>query len=212
MSKFVVSGAIAALAVAIAGSASAAVITTFKPSVATPEPGYTIIDSFNTTTGITGVQGVDYILSSVSTSTGAQPQTTPPPPVPYLSVLANGTVSINFSALTAGVVRAFEFDWGSVDTFNTLVIHSSAGDTVIVPPAPGNGSWTSSATNGLFNVSGTANETFSGITLMTSQNSFEIDNLAVAIPEPATWAMMIMGFGAIGFAMRRRTRMMPAAI
>lgn len=27
---------------------------------------------------------------------------------------------------------------------------------------------------------------------------------AVAVPEPATWAMMLMGFGAVGFAMRRR--------
>ena len=27
-----------------------------------------------------------------------------------------------------------------------------------------------------------------------------------AVPEPATWALMMMGFGAVGFAMRRRTR------
>jgi len=26
------------------------------------------------------------------------------------------------------------------------------------------------------------------------------------VPEPATWAMMIMGFGAIGGIMRRRVR------
>ena len=25
-----------------------------------------------------------------------------------------------------------------------------------------------------------------------------------AVPEPATWAMMLLGFGAIGFGMRRR--------
>lgn len=28
-----------------------------------------------------------------------------------------------------------------------------------------------------------------------------------AVPEPATWAMMLAGFAAVGFAMRRRTRM-----
>ena len=27
---------------------------------------------------------------------------------------------------------------------------------------------------------------------------------AAGVPEPATWAMMLMGFGAMGFAIRRR--------
>ncbi len=31
-------------------------------------------------------------------------------------------------------------------------------------------------------------------------------NAAPAVPEPATWAMMLMGFGAAGYAMRRRRR------
>jgi hypothetical protein len=35
--------------------------------------------------------------------------------------------------------------------------------------------------------------------------SFEVARSAVsAVPEPATWAMMIFGFGAVGVAMRRR--------
>lgn len=39
---------------------------------------------------------------------------------------------------------------------------------------------------------------------------FELDNVALnegtgAIPEPATWAMMLMGFGAMGALIRRRT-------
>lgn len=35
-----------------------------------------------------------------------------------------------------------------------------------------------------------------------------LDNLSVsgAVPEPATWALMIMGFGAVGGAMRRRAK------
>jgi len=42
-----------------------------------------------------------------------------------------------------------------------------------------------------------------------------LDNVTLsiggAVPEPATWAMMIMGFGVIGSAMRRRTRVRYAA-
>lgn len=29
---------------------------------------------------------------------------------------------------------------------------------------------------------------------------------AAGVPEPATWAMMVMGFGAVGFSLRRRTK------
>ncbi len=32
----------------------------------------------------------------------------------------------------------------------------------------------------------------------------------VAVPEPATWGMMLLGFGAVGYAMRRRRRRHPA--
>lgn len=209
MSKLALFGAIAALAVATAGSASAAVVTSFTPGSATPDPGYTVVDTFDTTVGLSGS---GYILSSTSNSTGAQPGNTPQPPVPYLDVEANGTANINFAALAGWPVHSFEFDWGSVDTFNTLTIHVSGGSDIVIPGlSPGNGNWTAPGTNGIFQVVGTAGETFSGITLQTSQNSFEIDNLAVAVPEPATWAMMIMGFGAIGFAMRRRNRMFAAA-
>ena len=34
---------------------------------------------------------------------------------------------------------------------------------------------------------------------------------APAVPEPSTWAMMLLGFGAIGVAMRRRRRLLAAA-
>ena len=41
------------------------------------------------------------------------------------------------------------------------------------------------------------------------QGGFELDNVVLnsavaAVPEPASWAMMLAGFGGIGFAMRRR--------
>jgi hypothetical protein len=43
--------------------------------------------------------------------------------------------------------------------------------------------------------------------LTTTQAAFEVDNLSVAngVPEPATWAMMLIGFGLVGLQLRRRT-------
>lgn len=35
--------------------------------------------------------------------------------------------------------------------------------------------------------------------------SFKFIDTAAAVPEPATWIMMILGFGAIGYTMRRKT-------
>jgi hypothetical protein len=42
---------------------------------------------------------------------------------------------------------------------------------------------------------GTQNGSLSGNVAFTA---------AAAVPEPGTWAMMLLGFGAIGFSMRRR--------
>ncbi len=39
-----------------------------------------------------------------------------------------------------------------------------------------------------------------------NRGGVSLNVLSTAVPEPATWAMMILGFGAIGSAMRRRNR------
>ena len=57
-----------------------------------------------------------------------------------------------------------------------------------------------------------------GLTGYASNGSFvwhlagDISNLSVisAVPEPATWAMMLFGFGAVGVALRRRKRALPS--
>lgn len=100
----------------------------------------------------------------------------------------------------------------------------SAGTAVTINAYNGSGTLLQSLTNVLSN-SGFTLQTLSATgvakveivgAIGSSANSasiFGIDNLtftsapaAGAVPEPATWAMMMLGFGAMGAAMRRRTK------
>lgn len=58
------------------------------------------------------------------------------------------------------------------------------------------------------NGNGTLNLAFenSANTAITAGAAITGPLAAAAVPEPATWALMLMGFGAIGVAMRRRER------
>jgi hypothetical protein len=51
---------------------------------------------------------------------------------------------------------------------------------------------------------------YQDVLIMVSDGPFQIDNLVLgdpsAVPEPATWAMMIAGFGLVGATARRRIR------
>ena len=42
---------------------------------------------------------------------------------------------------------------------------------------------------------------------ISQEGTVQFASVKSAVPEPATWAMMLMGFGAIGFAMRRRQKL-----
>ncbi|GAA4712082.1 PEPxxWA-CTERM sorting domain-containing protein [Sphingomonas lutea] len=45
------------------------------------------------------------------------------------------------------------------------------------------------------------------VTISPNANGTGLDNLRIgSVPEPATWAMMLLGFGAIGYRIRRRRR------
>ena len=65
--------------------------------------------------------------------------------------------------------------------------------------------WQSFTTNSFVATATTASLSFTGSPTTTGDNDVGLDNVTVAaVPEPAAWAMMILGMGAIGFAMRRR--------
>lgn len=118
--------------------------------------------------------------------------------------------TIDLSAFTD--IASISILWGSVDTYNTLEFIDALGNPLATFVGndifnPANGDQTDPNTNPVvtFLLSGTDMSDVAGLRLSSSQNAFEVDNLAInAVPEPGTWAMMLLGFGAIGFAIRRR--------
>lgn len=112
-----------------------------------------------------------------------------------------------------GDIHTLSMIWGSADTYNTLefldsanhVLASFTGSSV---SNPANGDQSSGYTNPVvtFQLTDTDVSAFSSLRLTSNTNAFEIDNLAInsGVPEPATWAMMLLGFVAVGWGLRRK--------
>jgi len=111
-------------------------------------------------------------------------------------------------------IGAISFIWGSVDQYNTIevldrlgnVLQSFTGANAAVNP---NGNQTNPITNPLARISigGADQYNIGGLRLISSRNAFEVDNFAVtAVPEPAIWAMLLIGFAFIGAFMRGQKR------
>ena len=124
--------------------------------------------------------------------------------------LAAGPTSGNTATLTFNPGYGYlSFLWGSPDKYNSLTITTANGFSQTFTAA-GLGF---AVTNGNQAFSQYVQfKTAAGDTLKTvafsnipSQDAFEVANFRVTgVPEASTWAMMLLGVGAVGGAMRRR--------
>jgi hypothetical protein len=124
----------------------------------------------------------------------------------YLSVLGGQFVGVNTPN-----IKQISFYVGSLDTYNTFTFLGAGGgiftgvdiaNLAIGDAVLANGNQQLGTTNGrvTFKFDGPV----TGFILSSSQNSLEVSNVGVLVPEPSTWAMMILGFGGVGAVMRRR--------
>jgi hypothetical protein len=114
----------------------------------------------------------------------------------------NGPVTFAF---TNPSVTALSFLWGSPDSFNSLTITTTSGvytfDTALLG-LDGSGN-NADSTDVEFLAQ--AGSDITSVTFSSAQDAFEASNFAVSgVPEPATWAMMVLGFLGVGFVGYRR--------
>jgi len=157
-----------------------------------------------------GVFGNSFIFQTGSNGLGADPAVGAMGDI-YLSVLGGGLATFDFASL--GGLTQLGLDYGSADSYNTFTLYLSDGSTDIfsgqdiINFGSADGNQTSARTNGRLTFTAGPNLFINRISLASGQNSLEADNFGIvasAVPEPATWAMLLFGFGGIGFALRRR--------
>lgn len=172
-----------------------------------PPPGLTTVVTFDAPSA-PGIS--NSTTGSVFTGTGSvSGQYAAPAGTPvggkYQAVQGGATSTFTF----ASPLGKFSLYWGSIDTYNTLEFLNAANTVVgsftgaSFPPAAGNQVLANSNRRITFGFTGA--EAVTKVRFKSGSNAFEYDTLAIAgIPEPTTWAMMILGFGLIGGAMRSR--------
>lgn len=127
------------------------------------------------------------------------------PAVLAMNQLDFGVVSILITL--AAPVTAFSLNFGTLDFVNFAVDFLVNGQTFTIDSTP-----TVYQPNGFFGV--TDLTPFTTVLVSSESENLFINNVAFgaavsAIPEPSTWAMMILGFAGIGFLSYRRSRRSP---
>ncbi len=122
----------------------------------------------------------------------------------YMAILGGQSETLKFS----NSMDIFGLYWGSIDTYNSvefLLNGAQVGAIIkgsdLAVPIEASGNQLGPDSNAYVTFS---NLLFDEVILSSTGNSFEFSNVAAAAPEPATWAMMVLGFAGIGFLAYRR--------
>ncbi|WP_380872512.1 hypothetical protein ACFB49_34430 [Sphingomonas sp. DBB INV C78] len=198
--------------------ASAAHAATFVTSFAgAPDPGAigTVLFDFETPV-VAGQLGHGVtIAGEYQIYTGDAPPNAAAPAgdaTAYLAVPGtsySGFATLDFTGLTYGPgIGGFDFYWGSIDKGNRMAIVTSTGTYTFTGAdiiGSGLGSTTTAQANRRVIFDLGPGEILQQIRFYSDLPAFELDDFAVvAVPEPSTWAMMLVGFLSIGSMLRRR--------
>jgi hypothetical protein len=127
-----------------------------------------------------------------------------------------GSISQNLTGLEVGKTYTLTFDWAAGQLYNrsgdiTEQLKVSFGDeaqyTSILPVASGGFSGWNTVT--MYFTPTQSDQTLTFLSLGAPNGlppMAALDGVSLTVPEPATWAMMLIGFGGLGAMIRRRNR------
>jgi hypothetical protein len=129
----------------------------------------------------------------------------------YSNVGPAGATSSYHLDVTGSTGTYFGAYIGAADAVNTITFDLLGGGTYVYTPTGPNAP--ADQTSMFVNFQFTGGEKFTGLTFSTTGTTgFETDNHTVGlVPEPATWGLMLAGFGAIGGTLRRRRSVLRTA-
>jgi len=164
--------------------------------------------------------GEGYLIQAGDNSLGAAPAGGPTDATDdqsaYLSIYGG------WARLMGGAgFHSVSFFWGSMDNYNAFDLLDAEGDvfqTILSAdiPAGGDGDQLGAWTNQRVTIAST--NAIYGVQLRSTAPAFEADDFVFSgrigqseihiggVPEPASWVMMLTGFGAVGGAIRSQRR------
>lgn len=196
----VIISALAGIGLAVAAApAQAAIVVCAQGSSCVSDTTNVNLDAFTnagTVTGTVGIGGPQVTFTSTQGNLSSNPGAA-------AVFTADGSLLTNLTFTILSGFSAAEFNLENGDPSSFLVtLTDSGGDTFSETLSKLNGS-------NIFNILAPAGTTYTSATFTSTGGGFADlkqlrVTLATAVPEPATWAMILLGFGGIGVAMRRR--------
>ena len=135
--------------------------------------------------------------------------TLPNNPTHYLTIPKNASATLfSLNGLTN-----FSFYMGSPDTYNNMTFNLVGGGAQVFngPQIWDGPNFAGDRTKGFRVYYDFNGAQVSSIQFESGSDAFEFDGLAgTVVPEPDTWALMILGFGGVGAMLRNRRRLVAA--
>jgi hypothetical protein len=195
-----IQAAASAVFVSLALAASASASVSFVGDGTALPPGETTITNFANLDGVTGSAGL-FTGSQGGVSAAPALSVSTFDTASYLSVQGGESATLSFSPLHEVSIYV-----GSLDSYNTIAfggpgaVSYTGAQLAALTGATDDGNQTSATSNGRFIFDFSTPVT--SVTFSSTTNAFEIGSVAGGVPEPAAWALMLVGVGGMGAALR----------